>query len=331
MMALPSARSLLLLAALLATGCPVDDDDDSLVDDDDTGDADDSGDDDDSTQAQVTGITVTPNATELTSREWVTVTVTAQYDDDTELNVTSEAAITSSDESVLRFYAPPVGQPLDGGTADIGASWDGFDATPVTVTITLALAEPGDLVLNELLVDGTVDGDPNGDGSFDGVEDEFVEIANARSVSVDLNGVTLTDADFPGLPRHTFPPNTLLRPGEVIVLFGGGDPSGLFAANASFTTVENEDPGIQYGLSLGDSGDTITLLAEDGSVIDSVSWGDAIGATVASPEDESLQRDPDVTGTTWGGHSSATGAVGSFTPGTAADGTEFEGPAGWFE
>ena len=330
MLTTPSLRSALLLAALLAVGCPTTvDDDDSAVDD--STDDDDSGDDDDSTATQATGITVSANVTELSTRQWVTVTVTAQFDDSTQVIVSTESSITSSDEDVVRFYLYNVGQPLSGGTTDIGATWRGFEADPVSVTVTVVPAEPGDLVLNELLIDGTVDGDPNGDGSFDGVEDEFVEIANAGAVSVDLGGVTITDLDFPGLPRHTFPADTLLRPGEAVVVFGGGDPSNLAAANAQFSTALNDDSGTPVGLDLRDLGDTITLLAATGAVIDSVSWGDAPGATVDSPADESLQRDPDVTGSTWEGHSASTGAAGSFSPGTRADGLEFGGPDSWFQ
>ena len=339
----PRVLLFLLLAALLAA-CPtddddstaVDDDDDVAIDDDDAADDDDSGsddddatDDDDSADVSLDALTVDVTAEAISTRETVSLVVTAHYSDGGEVDVTDEAELSSSDEAVIRFYSPPVGQPLAEGSSDLSASWGELDADPVTVAVTLAVAGAGDLVINELLVDGAVDGDPNGDGSTDAVEDEFLVIANAADAALDLSGVTISELDFPFLPRHTFADGSVLGAGEVVVVFGGGDVSALDEDAAWFVVAENEDPGIQYGLSLKNDGDVVTLTAADGATgIAELAYGDESDGSVPAPSDQSAVLEPEVWGADYVLHEDAASAVGAFSPGVQADASPFEGPDG---
>lgn len=343
---------LTLFAAALLAGCPSDDDDSAVVDDDDTGiddddtsiddddsgiDDDDSGiddddsapDDDDSAGPEIEELLLDVSATAITSRETVTVTVTAVWPDGLEVDVTPEATVLADDPEILRFYEAGTGQPLLGGTAALTATWDGHDSAPVDVTVTVVAADAGDLVINELLVDGAVDGDPNGDGSLDSVEDEFVEIANVADATVALDGITFVELDFPFLPRHTFEQDTFLRAGEAIVLFGGGDVSALGEPFVQFVVVDNDDPGIANGLSLKNTGDVLSLVAADGAtVITELAYGDEGDGSVPAPSDESAVLEPEVWGSDYVLHSLAVGALGVFSPGALVDGSTFEGPDG---
>ena len=72
------------------------------------------------------------------------------------------------------------------------------------------------VVINEVLVDPASDteGDANGDGVRDTYHDEFIEIVNRGSVTVDISGWETGPA---GSERFVFPPGTLLAPGEYAV------------------------------------------------------------------------------------------------------------------
>ena len=63
--------------------------------------------------------------------------------------------------------------------------------------------------------------------------------------------------DFPFTPRHTFAAGTILRAGEAIALFGGGDVSTLSGDHVSYTTAVNDDPGLENGLSLNNEGEVV--------------------------------------------------------------------------
>jgi hypothetical protein len=179
----------------------------------------------------------------------------------------------------------------------------------------------GKVIFNEVLTDGTTNEDANQDGTIDAMEDEFVELVNVSGSAVDLTGWILAEKDWDiHLPRHTFAQGITLDPNMAAVIFGGGDPPDstafvfYYASNA-------QDPGIPYGLDLDDAGDRMVLLDADGLFVDEFVYGDQGGPTAAS--DESLTRDPDLTGD-FTPHSQATNASGAiFSPGTRVDGTSF--------
>ncbi len=168
------------------------------------------------------------------------------------------------------------------------------------------------IIINEIHADPApgLAGDANGDGIRSSDDDEFVELVNNSSSDIDISGWTLSDAV--GV-KHTFPAGSIMAANCAIVIFGGGSPTGSFG-NARVQTTST--------LSLNNSGDTVTL--NDGAV-------DVAGYTYGSEggNDQSITRDPDISGTTLVKHSTVTGSGGRlFSPGTQIDNSAFSGCAG---
>ena len=155
----------------------------------------------------------------------------------------------------------------------------------------------GNLVINEFNADPNPGSDSNCDGVVDSVDDEFIELVNVSGSPLDLNGVTISDAN--GV-RHSFA-GTVLPVGMPIVVYGGGTPScaGVLAELASIGS-----------LSFNNGGDTITLSTGESEVYN------------APPDGPSLTRDPDLIGA-FVDHSMATNAVGNISPGFRVDGSPF--------
>ena len=167
-------------------------------------------------------------------------------------------------------------------------------------------------IINEIHADpdGSIAGDANGDGTRNSSQDEFVELVNKTGGDVDISGWTLADGVS---VRHTFPTGTIVPNQEAIVVFGGGIPTGSFGD----ATIQTASTG---SLGLNNSGDTVTL--NDGSAdVTTVTYGSEGG------NNQSLTRDPDLTGNLTA-HSTATGSGGAlFSPGTQIDGTSFNDSA----
>lgn len=179
----------------------------------------------------------------------------------------------------------------------------------------------GDILFNEVLSDGTTSGDPNADGNMNSVEDEFVEIINVSSGAVNLSGWILFEQTL-GVsnPRHTFPANTFLPAGEVIVVFGGGTPP-VNHVGAQYTFAVNSDPGIPFGLNLDDASEVLSLADAEGNIIAVFAYGP--GSSEAAILDESSVRYPDGIGA-FINHSSASGDLNIvFSPGHKVDGSNF--------
>ena len=175
------------------------------------------------------------------------------------------------------------------------------------------------MIFNEVLTDGTTNEDANGDGTIDAMEDEFVELVNVSGAPVDMTGWILAEKDWDiHLPRHTFA--ATLSPNMAAVVFGGGDAPDS-TATVIYATSNAQDPGIPYGLDLDDAGDRMVLLDSNGLFVDEFTYGDQGGAPAAS--DESLTRDPDLTGD-FTPHTQAQNAAGAiFSPGARVDGSAF--------
>ena len=144
-------------------------------------------------------------------------------------------------------------------------------------------------------------GDANGDGLRSSSEDEFVELLNTGSRSIDLSGWQLSDLGSGESRRFTFPRGALLDPGERVVLFGGGIPAGI--PGASFV----DDGKIGGGLS--NSGDGVFLIDPTGP--DTVARH-IYGAEAA--QDESVVRHPSGAGS-FTRHSSRPGSGAKYSPG----------------
>ena len=172
------------------------------------------------------------------------------------------------------------------------------------------------LMINEVLYDppSGISGDANGDGTREAQEDEFIEFVN-RGGTLDLSGYTVHDN---AQERHIFPQGTVLPSGGVLVLFGGGNPTGAFG-NAIVQTATN---GI---LNMNNAGDFVTVYNPNGEVVLTFDID-----PLSNNPDESYSRypdlntEPDSDGNLFYQHASIPDSGGTlFSPGTKVDGTNF--------
>ncbi|MGK0185130.1 MAG: hypothetical protein ACI9R3_000905 [Verrucomicrobiales bacterium] len=156
---------------------------------------------------------------------------------------------------------------------------------------TLVVEDDGDedaIVVNEVYpaVDN-FNGDANGDGEIVNSLDEFVELVNASSEPYDLSGFTLQDA---ATVRHTFPEGSVVDPGCAVVVFGGGNIQEGLLEEFGNALVQKANGANEFGLSLNNSGDYVTIRNLDDIEVAGASWG------AVNFADGSLTRSPDITG-----------------------------------
>ena len=172
------------------------------------------------------------------------------------------------------------------------------------------------LIINEVLYDPPSGdaGDANGDGTREAQEDEFIEFVNIGG-TLDLSGYTIHDN---AQERHVFPEGTVIPPGGVLVLFGGGNPTGAFG-NA---IVQTATTGL---LNMNNAGDFVTLYNNNGEVVLTFDI-----EPLSNNPDESYSRypdlntEPDSEGNLFYQHASLSESLGTlFSPGTKIDGTNF--------
>jgi len=118
--------------------------------------------------------------------------------------------------------------------------------------------------------------------------DEFVEIANGGTSSVDLIGLEVVYVTSSGgtiTRKATWPASTLLEPGRHVLI---ANTSGAFAGIADAT----------YSGGFAATGGALVLRAIGGAPVDSLGWGDATNAFVegtaapAPPASSSVERRP---------------------------------------
>ena len=172
------------------------------------------------------------------------------------------------------------------------------------------------LIINEVLYDPPSGdaGDANGDGTREAQEDEFIEFVNIGG-TLDLSGYTIHDN---AQERHVFPEGTVIPPGGVLVLFGGGSPTGAFG-NA---IVQTATTGL---LNMNNAGDFVTLYNNNGEVVLTFDI-----EPLSNNPDESYSRypdlntEPDSEGNLFYQHASLSESSGTlFSPGTKIDGSNF--------
>jgi hypothetical protein len=164
-------------------------------------------------------------------------------------------------------------------------------------------------IINEVLYDPAAGdaGDANGDGTRDANQDEFIEFFNSGP-QIDISGYTVSDESQ---VRHTFPAGTILGVNKVLVLFGGGSPTGSFDG----AIVQTASEGL---LNISNAGDIVTMRDTNGNV-------KVVFDTypLSGNPDESYTRNPDLTGD-FTQHASIPEANGRlFSPGSKLDGSSF--------
>ncbi|MFC0603149.1 lamin tail domain-containing protein [Winogradskyella pulchriflava] len=255
----------------------------------------------------------------LQTENYVCATNTAGNDND---NVTINIPYTGSDASIVSVTTTSsgiVGGDNPSGTADgtititglgEGDAWDitinggDCDGTTLSGTVPSAQCDPVFLVINEIHADpsnnANGEGDANGDGTAEFDNDEFVEIYNTGTSSIDLSDYTLSDG---AALRHTFPTGTVLPANSFITVFGGGTPTGISGLVQTAST---------GSLGLNNGGDTITLT--DNNAVDII-----VEIYGSAGNNQSIGRSPDFTGA-FVDHSTITGNGGAlFSPNNEND------------
>lgn len=164
------------------------------------------------------------------------------------------------------------------------------------------------LMLNEVLADPPPDisGDANQDGTRDGSQDEFIEIVNYGSELINLSGWAIADGTG---TRFVFAQGATIMGGKALVVFGGGTPPDRIANSPTYVA--------KSMLGLNNDGDTISLIAPDGNVVDKLAYDKALGGHDCSMV-RATDGDP---AAGWIMHSQ----FGSpYSAGTRSDGTQFE-------
>lgn len=181
------------------------------------------------------------------------------------------------------------------------------------VLLSLSSVLYGQLIINEICYDpwnNALDGDTNGDGQYAQAEDEFLELYNTTGRNLDISGYTIYDAEnlLIATPNHTVPAGTVIPPGGVYVLFGGGTPTGTFGGAVVQTSTFGD-------LNMNNSGDTVYIFDAMGIGIDTFDI-----EPLSNNPNESYTRNPDITGA-FEQHGDNTPIL--FSPGTKIDGTPF--------
>lgn len=203
---------------------------------------------------------------------------------------------------------------IESGTIVINAVEEGTDITIEvsggTCDFSISIDSPAclPLVINEVHYDPANDlpGDANGDGNRDYAEDEFIEFYNSSSESLDISGFSISDSDQ---LRHTFPASSIIPSNEMLVVFGGGTPTGNFGGSVVQTASETE-------LNLSNSGDVITVLNTVGDVV--LSYNSSFTG-INHGSNQSVTRSPDFSGS-FVLHTTANSDL-LYSPGLLSDGT----------
>lgn len=171
----------------------------------------------------------------------------------------------------------------------------------------------GQLIINEVLYDpsnNNLDGDANGDGVYDQEEDSFIEFYNTSATNFDASGYQIWDDTTSGSLKYIVPQGTWVPPHGVLVVFGGGTPTGSFGG-AVVLVSDSAD-----GMNLNNSGEVIAVKDPNGNTVLTFD-SDAL----SNNPNESYTRNPDVTGA-FEQHADNTSLL--FSPGTKVDGTPFD-------
>ena len=164
-------------------------------------------------------------------------------------------------------------------------------------------------LINEVLYDPEAGdaGDANGDGTRDANGDEFIEFFNSGP-EIDMSGYTISDASQ---VRHVFPAGTVVSLNGVLVLFGGGTPTGNFGG----AVVQTASTG---SINMNNAGDFVTLQDTSGTIVLTFDV-----EPLSNNPNESYTRNPDLTGE-FVQHSVVDAANGAlYSPGTMLDGSSF--------
>jgi len=270
----------------------------------------------DTTSADSTDISLLPDTAPADSTDAITPTPADSTLPDTVSVDSTDTLPLSPDPTSADSTNVAIPTPADSLLAPDESQADSIDATTIPSinpddngsisTDSTNVADTPSVIIDEILADPPpgLDGDANRDGERHTYHDEFVELLNIGTHSVSLAGWKLGDDDTDPQIWFTFPADAVIPPGERLLLFGGGTPTG-------FTVPVFVDDG-RIGNGLTNGGDTVLLIDAAGDTVDLL-YGDNWKG------DQSQVRSPDGTFT---GHISLSSPETPFSPGaptTVAD------------
>ncbi len=248
-----------------------------------------------------------------TTRDAATVVVTGSWSDGATTDVTALCVWTFLDYGVAVIDPGGAVYGLGMGFTVANCDIEGHTAELEVTVLAVATPEPGDIAINEVLASVPDGEDINQDGTAGGNAEQFVELVNASSFTLELTGATLWEGDIASA-RHTFGAGVLL-PGDSTVIFGGGQPS-LHVERCVALGAYNSDGESSAGLGLDRGGDRVRLLSAAG--------GELAAATYdGSFLDGSLVLDPEIDGDTYVDHNAVPDSIGAYSPCTLATGWAF--------
>ncbi len=118
----------------------------------------------------------------------------------------------------------------------------------ITCDVTI---EPGDVVINEFMADNDTITDPAGE------YDDWIELYNTTSNTIDLSGMYLSD-NISTPTKWQFPTNTTIEANSFLIVWADEDDG---------------QEGIHAGFKLSAGGESIVLSNTDTTVLDSISFG----------------------------------------------------------
>ena len=237
----------------------------------------------------------------------LTVSLDSPADGDTSLDVAlsnQSAGVDTSELVVPDIVIPDGALSVDVTISGIDDAWRDFDQVitidishpqnrffPASIDVSVTDDETGSpegsgLRLNEVYAAVGLNTDANGDGNTGASDgsDEFVELVNDSDQVLDISGYTLSDF---ATVRHTFPAGSVLQPGCAVVIFGSGANEGR-SETFGGALVQNANGSNEFGLSLNNNGDLISIKDLNGIEVAGATWGEI------SISDGSLTLDPDL-------------------------------------
>lgn len=201
------------------------------------------------------------------------------------------------------------------GVSTLVINVDGLASNPTTMPLSGDALR--DIVINEFLADppDALAGDSNNDGRRDASEDEFIELVNSTTRDLDITGYRLVtrSGDNTSVFRHRFAAGTVLPAGTAIVVFGSGNPSADDPTFGNSQVVKSSTG----SLSLNNTGGSISLLDASSQLVTLVTYGGVIG--LPANLNQSLTRQPDVSGNFVLHSDAASVATRFFSPGRRSD------------
>lgn len=146
----------------------------------------------------------------------------------------------------------------------------GYNPEMVRFQVENTTPRPDRLVIMEAMnvVPGThpshLFGDANNDGRYHNTGDQFIEIVNFEDYPIDLSGWRIGD-DLSD--RHLIPDGTVLFPNQALVVFGGGEPRGVFGG-AIVQVASAGGNGLGYNIT--SRGEFTYITAPFGEIVDLV-------------------------------------------------------------